>query len=284
MAGFAEPYLTLPAGRRPYMTLDLDDIESKTHQRIAALHGGAGSEARARIHALESGKHHRLEREWLPRFDELWVCSQSDRAEVQSAHSLSTVRFVPNAVRIPAHPRPTAPPHVPTLFFIGMLDYFPNEESLGYFGREVLPLLRQRLSRPFRLLIAGAGKSEIVDRLGEEPEVELAGTVPDVAPYYDQADVVIAPIRAGGGTRIKILEAFSYRTPVVATPLAAEGLEASHGRELMLADTPGAFAESCAALLESADLRARLAERAFEFVTARHSLEALIELLAPPGA
>lgn len=142
-------------------------------------------------------------------------------------------------------------------------------------------MLRRRFPRPFRLLIAGAGESELVNRLGEEPEVELAGMVPDVAPYYDQAGAVIAPIRAGGGTRIKILEAFSYRKPVVATSLAAEGIEAAHGRELLLADSPAAFADSCAALLGNADLRAALAEKAYDFVTARHSLEALTEILRP---
>lgn len=128
MAGFAEPYLALPANRRPRVTLDLDDIESKTHQRISALYRAAGLEDYAAIHAIEATKHLRLEREWLPRFHELWVCSQSDRAEVQATHGLSTVQCVPNAVRIPTLPRPAPPPRVPTLFFIGMLDYFPNEE------------------------------------------------------------------------------------------------------------------------------------------------------------
>jgi glycosyltransferase involved in cell wall biosynthesis len=240
MSGFAEPYLSLPANLRPRLSLDLDDMESKTHRRLSALYHAAGFSERAQIHSLESAKFVRLERERLPSFDQLWVCSEIDRRESESLHGLSTFHCVPNAVRIPPHPRPAPAGGLPTLFFIGLLDYFPNEDGLVFFHREVLPLLRRRLIRPFRLVVAGAGVSESINRLGGEPEVELAGEVPDVAPYYDDADVFIAPIRAGGGTRIKILEAFSYRKPVVATSLAAEGIAVTHGRELLLADTPAA--------------------------------------------
>lgn len=279
MAGFAEPYLSLPAARRPRLTLDLDDFESKTHRRIAALYSAAGHTERAEIHSLEASKHERLERGWLPRFDELWVCSNSDVREIQAAYGLSTLRYVPNAVRIPSHPRPANAGGIPTLFFIGLLDYFPNQDALACFHSEILPLLRRRFGRPFRFLLAGSGSPPIVKRLAAEPEVVVAGAVPEVDSFYDDADVVIVPLRAGGGTRIKILEAFSFRKPVVATPLAAEGLEVMHGRELLIADSAAAFAEDCAALLEDAELRASLAQRAFDFVIARHSLESLTALL-----
>ncbi len=106
------------------------------------------------------------------------------------------------------------------------------------------------------------------------------GEVPDVAPYYDGADVVIAPIRAGGGTRIKILDAFSFHKPVVATPLAAEGLHVTDGVELLLGGSPAEFAGACAALLANQDLRANLARRAFDFVRSRHRLESLTNLFA----
>jgi glycosyltransferase involved in cell wall biosynthesis len=284
MAGFAAPYLSLPDGRRPRVSLDLDDIESKTHLRIAALHEAARDPVPAQIHSIEANKHLRLERQWLPRFDEIWVCSQGDRLEIQSRYDLSTVIQVPNAVRSPSHAQEVPCGRIPTLFFIGLLDYFPNSDGLLHFQSEILPLIRQYFGRPFRFVVAGAGTSELSSRLSAEPEVAVVGEVPEVAPFYEDADVVIAPIRAGGGTRIKILEAFSFRKPVVATRLAAEGLQVSDGVELLLADSPAEFAQACTALLQSPELCADLAQRAFDFVTERHSLESLTAMLARRSA
>jgi glycosyltransferase involved in cell wall biosynthesis len=281
MAAFADPYLSLPKSSRPYTVLDLDDIESKTHLRIAELHRTAGSSIYRQIHLLEADKHLLREREWLPRFDEVWVCSDIDRAELQTSYARGNVITVPNAVRIPAANETRRSAKPPTLFFIGYLGYFPNDDALRYFHSEILPLIRESYGRPFRFLLAGAGASDsqAPARLSKEPEVEFVGEVQEVAPYYEEADVVIAPIRAGGGTRIKILEAFSFRKPVVATSLAAEGLRVSHDKELLLADSPAEFAQACTTLLQSSALRADLAERAFQRVKAHYSLESLTDLL-----
>lgn len=284
MAAFAEPYLRLPERIRPRMVLDLDDIESKTHLRLAELHRTSGSSIYAQIHSIEAEKHLRLEREWLPRFDEVWVCSEADRVEVQATHTHAGAVTVPNAVRIPHAPLAQPSGRLPTLFFIGHLEYFPNEEALVHFQSEILPLIRRRFGRPFRFVVAGAGASEVPARLGTEPEIEVVGEVAEVAPYYEEADVVIAPIRAGGGTRIKILEAFSFRRPVVATSLAAEGLHVSDGVELLLADSPAEFARACTELLQSSEMRASVARRAFDFVSSRHSLESLTGIVGRRGA
>jgi glycosyltransferase involved in cell wall biosynthesis len=280
MAGFAEPYLRLPEEIRPRMVLDLDDIESKTHLRLADLHRAAGNSIHAQIHSIEAEKHFWLEREWIPRFDEVWVCSQADRVEIQTSHAHPCVATVPNAVRIPGRPAMKASSGPPVLFFIGHLEYFPNEDALLHFQSEILPLIRKCFGRPFRFVVAGAGVSRVPARLSTEPEVVVMGEVPQVAPYYEDADVVIAPIRAGGGTRIKILEAFSFRKPVVATPLAAEGLQVSHAVELLLANSPAEFAQACTDLFQSCELRESLGQRAFEFVTSRHSLERLTAMLS----
>ena len=281
MAAFARPYLASRNGTRPRrITLDLDDIESKTHARLAGLHRSAGNSVYARIHTIEAEKHLRLEREWIPRFDEVWVCSDEDRTELEANHRHAAAVTIPNAVRIPGTAPPQRSARLPTLFFIGNFAYFPNEDALLFFLSAILPLIRKRLGRPFRFVIAGAGVSDVPSRLSVEPEVVVAGEVPDVAPYYDGADVVIAPIRAGGGTRIKILEAFSFHKPVIATPLAAEGLHVTHGVELLLGSSPAEFAGACAALLANQGLCADLARRAFDFVRSRHSLESLTSLFA----
>lgn len=97
--------------------------------------------------------------------------------------------------------------------------------------------------------------------------------VPDVAPEYEKAAVVVVPLRAGSGTRIKILEAFSFRRPVVSTSIGAEGLGVRHEQELLIADTPEQFAAACARLLTDAQLRNRLVESAYSFFRADYSVD-----------
>ncbi len=96
---------------------------------------------------------------------------------------------------------------------MGTLRYYPNEEGLVYFGTEVLPRLRRSCPSPFRLAIVGTGAPPAVEQLGRLPEVTLVGGVRDVAPWYRETDAVIVPLRAGGGMRIKVPEAFAHPAP-----------------------------------------------------------------------
>jgi glycosyltransferase involved in cell wall biosynthesis len=101
--------------------------------------------------------------------------------------------------------------------------------------------------------------------------VQLAGAVPDLRPFYQEADVVVVPLLHGGGTRIKVLEAFAYRRPVVATSVAVAGLALRDGVEVMLADSPREFAAAVSALLEDAASGLRLVESADRLLTARYT-------------
>lgn len=105
--------------------------------------------------------------------------------------------------------------------------------------------------------------------LAGEPEVTVTGPVADVTPWYESAHAVIVPVRAGGGTRIKILEALAHRRPVVSTTVGAEGLGATPGRHLLVADSPVDFAAECDRLMRDRTLRHALAGQGAEFVRPR---------------
>jgi glycosyltransferase involved in cell wall biosynthesis len=104
----------------------------------------------------------------------------------------------------------------------------------------------------------------------------LTGFVDDVRPLIASAWVSLVPIRVGGGTRLKILEAMALGTPVVATSKGTEGLDAKHGEHLLIADSPEAFAEAVIRLLQEPGLRRRLADKAYQLVQERYDLAALI--------
>ena len=107
----------------------------------------------------------------------------------------------------------------------------------------------------------------------------LLGSVDEVGPYYQEADAAIVPLRAGGGTRVKILEAFALQVTVVSTSKGIEGLEVIHGQHVLIADTPLAFAEQCAKLMADPSLRGNLAQNAKSLVASKYSTKRLAEIL-----
>jgi polysaccharide biosynthesis protein PslH len=270
LAPFAEPFLA-PRDGRPVVTLDLDDDEPRTWQRIAALHGRTGDALAARVAAAEAAKYEALARAALPRFDRVLACSAGDAAAVAAAYGVPRIAVVPNAVALP---EPVAAPAGgdDSLLLVGSLSYFPNQDAALFLCREVLPRLEAQLGRRVRLAIVGADPPAAVRALGALPGVTVTGTVPDTAPYYRAADLAVAPLRAGGGTRVKILEAFAHDRAVVATTLGAEGIEATPGEHLLIADDADAFAGGCARLLQDPALRRRIAAAGRRLVATRYAL------------
>ena len=118
-----------------------------------------------------------------------------------------------------------------------------------------------------------------LDGLRSNPAVTLTGLVDDVRPYIARSAVYVAPLRIGGGTRLKLLEAMAMAKPMVATRLGAEGYPVTDGRELLLADTPGDFAAAVVALLHAPERRAELGQAARRFVEQQYDWRAVVPRL-----
>jgi glycosyltransferase involved in cell wall biosynthesis len=162
-----------------------------------------------------------------------------------------------------------------TFFFVGTLGYYPNEDGVRYLCAEIVPRIRELAGHNFVVNIAGTGASRSLRQAMSVPQVRFLDSVPDLHPWYAQADAVVAPVRAGGGTRIKILEAFSYQRPVVATSTAMEGIEARAEEHVVIGDTPAAFAQQCARLMVDGELRERLARNALALLLQLYTIESL---------
>jgi glycosyltransferase involved in cell wall biosynthesis len=151
-----------------------------------------------------------------------------------------------------------------SLVFAGVMNYPPNNEGVRRFLGEILPLVAASVP-DVRVTIVGPKPSRAVRRKSSE-RVRVTGYVHDIRPYLEGAEVFIAPLYAGGGTRLKILEAMAMGTPVVSTSIGCEGLPVSHGEHLLVADSPDAFADSVLKLFRDTRLRAALAARGLEVV------------------
>jgi polysaccharide biosynthesis protein PslH len=266
LAPFAEPYLASRAPDRPGCRIDLDDHEVTTRRRIAGLLRENGNEPAARVEEWEADRYQALGAALLPRFERVYVAAAADRDLVAAEHPGADVRVLANVVRPPGPLPPPPDGETFTFLFVGNFGYYPNDDAARYFCAQVLPLLRAGAPGPFRVRFVGADPSAAVRGLAGEPEVTVTGPVADVTPWYESAHAVIVPVRAGGGTRIKILEAFAHRRPVVSTPAGAAGLEVTAGRHLLLADSAQDFAARCVLLMRDPGLRRALADRGASFV------------------
>jgi glycosyltransferase involved in cell wall biosynthesis len=185
---------------------------------------------------------------------------------------------VPNAVETGAYADDYGQPEADTIVFSGALSYAPNYQGAQWFLRSVYPLVRQQLPQA-KLRITGGLQGVEVDGLRGHPGCELTGYVPDIRPVVARSAVAVVPLWTGGGTRLKILEAMALGTPVVSTTKGAEGLEVSHGENILLADDPAEFAEYVAAVTRSPPLRAHLAAGGRALVRSRYDWDVVGPLL-----
>ncbi len=153
------------------------------------------------------------------------------------------------------------------LLFTGVMNYTPNVESIVYFIKEILPLVRRRIS-DVKLTVAGRNPTLELQKIEKEVhEISLTGYVDDIRPYFERAAIYVAPIISGAGLKNKILEAWSMSKAVVATSLSCDGIDAIDGYNVVIADRPKDFAEKVVQLLSDTNMRDRLA------INGRHTVE-----------
>jgi glycosyltransferase involved in cell wall biosynthesis len=142
------------------------------------------------------------------------------------------------------------------------MDWLPNEDAISYFTQQILPLIRKSIP-DVSITVVGRNPSPKLQELGRrDSSVTVTGRVEDVRPYIERAATYIVPLRIGGGTRLKIYEAMAMERAVVSTSVGAEGLPLTSGKEILIADTPAAFAEAVVNLLANPDTARELATRA----------------------
>jgi glycosyltransferase involved in cell wall biosynthesis len=202
----------------------------------------------------------RLEEELLERCDAHTVCSERERnallkrcpgARIQVVDNGVDTAFYSEAAMEAALRSSGAVDGSPrrTVLFVGSMDYHANIDAVLYFADEVWPRLRA-LRPELDFLVVGSRPVSAVLALGRRPGVSVTGTVADLRPYYRRALTVVVPLRVGGGTRLKVLEAMAAGTPVISTRLGVEGLAVTPGKDVLLADSAAAMAESVGGLDE----------------------------------
>jgi glycosyltransferase involved in cell wall biosynthesis len=258
------PYLE--AGLRGRCVLDTQNAEAL---RLAAM-AATKSSARAAAAALQLGPVRRHERTQVESVARVLAVSAAEQRYFESL-APGRVDLVPNGVDCAALRRRDDQPAEPVILFLGSLDYGANVDALRVLVEEVVPRLG---TTGASLLVVGSNPRPAVRRLlaRSSRPAELVANAPSVEEQFLRARVLAVPLRFGGGTRLKILEALARGVPVVSTPVGCEGLDVEPGAELLVAPDPARFAAALDRVLADGELAGRLAaagrrlvERAYDW-------------------
>jgi glycosyltransferase involved in cell wall biosynthesis len=272
--------------------VDLDNLEDvKALQRSSLMRkersGGGPKEiarlkGRAALNRINAHDWKVLQRSMARDVNRVIFCSDDDVRR----SGISNAVVVPNTYDRPERSLGRREPGTPpTFLFQGSLHYGPNIDAVDWLIDEVAPHLWGRLPDA-QIRLVGTTLPPVEER-HRPPAVIVTGRVPEIEPELARADVALVPLRIGSGTRLKVLESFAHRIPVVSTTVGADGLDVEDGVHLLLADRPEEFADACRRLIEDRALARRLVDAAeklfleqYEWSTAKQRIQQLVRDVA----
>jgi len=221
----------------------------------ASIREPATGRRRSFISYLDGQAWWRFERAVLDQVDAAVAFTSRDATELRMVRARVHVECIPIGHTIPQAPADPAGTGTCSILFVGNFIHPPNRDAASWLVESILPRVRSEVPSSSAVLVGDGGESMSVNT----SEVQFTGRVPDLWPFLEEAAVVVAPIRLGGGMRVKLMEALAAGKAVVATPRAAEGLAVTHGRELLLAESDHDFSDAIVRLLNDAELRIKVA-------------------------
>lgn len=257
-----------PGEALPRLVVDSHNIDYD----IARQYARAGDSMPRRLYSEANWR--KLRREELGTYgsaDGVYLCSDADARRLRDERPEARTEVIPNAADVEYYqPRSTDPsPDGHTLVFFGLLSYAPNIDGVVYFVQDIWPRIAEAHPNARLKIIGGSPPPSLRQLAG--PRIGLTGFVPDLRPHLASAAALVVPLRLGGGTRLKIVEAMAMGKAMVSTKLGAEGIEAVPGRDILIEDEPAAFANAVNRLLADPALAERIGKSARQLAEQRYS-------------
>ena len=275
--GYCDLRQAPPGGRLPLLIVDSHNIDYD----LARQYARTGNGLVRRCYAAANWR--KLRREELTTYgsaDAVYLCSAADERRLLEEIPGTRTAVIPNAADVEYYqPCPTDPrPDGCTVVFFGHLSYVPNVDGVIHFAKDIWPRIAEaHPDARFKIIGGGRPPLSLLELAG--PRVELTGFVPDLRPHLAAAAAVVVPLRLGGGTRLKIVEAMAMGKAIVSTTLGAEGIDAVPGRDLFAEDQPEAFADVVNRLLAEPRLAARIGQSARRLAVERYAWSGAAEVL-----
>lgn len=243
----------LPKNLSVKSVLDFQDVGFRKYDRIYRLE-------KKKTRRLRTWLHSCILKKWEPvfaeRFDLCLAMSDTDKGALLKANPNLHIETLPNGIELnDYHVLPFINP-LPTLVFVGNMDYLPNVDAVLFFVERIFPHIRREIPN-VEFYIVGIDPRPVIRNLAGNG-IFVTGRVPEVKPYYERSWVSIVPLRAGTGIRNKILEAMALGRPTVSTTIGCEGLFVTHGVDIMIGDDPQEFSAYVIRMLRDDELRSRI--------------------------
>ncbi|MCA1634415.1 MAG: glycosyltransferase family 4 protein [Acidobacteria bacterium] len=268
---FLQPSVNVPASIRAAAVLFQHNVEAIIWKRHYEVQTNPLKKAYLYGQLCKSFAY---ERAACRRFDHVVAVSTEDRDLMRREYQLEAVTDVPTGVDT-EYFRPSGnvrrEPH--SLVFTGSMDWLPNEDAIQFFAKQIMPLVKQAVPDATLTVVGRNPYPSLLELSKRDSSIIVTGRVEDVRPFMESAAAYVVPIRVGGGTRLKIYEAMAMQMPIISTTIGAEGLLLSDGAELLLADTPEAFARAVARVITDPNLALKLGTRAAATVRTKFSWE-----------
>ena len=257
--------------------IDEHNVEYKILERCAAIEP---SRIRRALFLSQAKKMKAFEVEYTRKAAACFTVSEDDKHVLENAAERQIpVHVIPNGVDTGYFSPQNLQEEEESLVFTGSLDWLPNEDAVLYFCKEILPLIRKEKPE-LKFYIIGKAPTETLRRLAKnDSRITVTGRVDDVRPYMAKSKIFVVPLRIGGGTRLKILEAMAMGKAVVSTSLGAEGIAYAKDKNIILADTPDAFAEKVISLLREEKRRKEIGVAARNLVLGQYDWNTIGEKL-----
>lgn len=273
-------YLYLPIVNRYQCRMIFDDhnVEIESYRQQMSDNSKLASQ-------LEYDRIKFIEQDFISKTDQTWVCSPEDACLLKKIYGQeSKIHVVPNSVDVVSYncvrlrqylSLKELEPKEHNIIFSATFGYHPNKEAAEVLIEQIYPQLR-KIYPNCRLLLVGKTPTAYMQQVAEqETGIIVTDTVPDVRPYLASASVLVVSLFKGGGTRLKILEAFAAGCPVISTAKGAEGLKVTDEEHLLIRNTPEEMVAGVCQLWSEPFLGQRLAESAYQLVQAEYSWEAV---------
>lgn len=247
--------------------LSLQNIDSVIWRRLAEY---SKSRIQKKLYRQQARTFSRYEKNMYPKFNTVACVSEIDADIVSQICPQANIDIVSNGVDIQLYEPKYGQEKENILVFTGSMDWLPNEDAALYFNQKVFPLIKQNI-KDAKFYIVGSNPTDNVLELGRKEDVIVTGEVEDIKPYIAQATVYVVPLRIGGGTRLKILEALAMGKAVVSTSVGAEGLNLSDGKNIFKVDKTENFAEITTKLMKNQNLRKQIGMAGRKFVEEEYS-------------
>ncbi len=230
---------------------------------------------------VDIAKIRRWEQHYWQSCEKLVVMSEADKELISAEVDMhAPIEVVPNGVDTAWFAKEESKRNPdPTVLFVGTFKWLPNVEAVSFLVEKVWPLIKEKMPKAKLWIVGNAPSKKVFDFQKKDTSITVTGGIPDIRTAFRQSHVLLAPIFSGKGTRYKILEAMASETPIIATPLAVEGLDLAEGKQVLLADSAQSLAKQTVRVLENKALQERLIKNSSRFVKENYDWQGVAKKL-----